>query len=303
MFSVWIKTGGVVLIIVIGYIMKKTGTLPESAAKVLAKVMMKVTLPCVFICNLNGLTISGDMTSALLFGFAIEFILVGAAVLLSLRKSADRVYIMQYCMPGFNISSFAMPVAQIFTSAFAVSSLVMININVALYFYLVTPVLVQIMARGEKKIDVKGVAKSFLDNTPAVVSVVMLLLCLLHISLPEALITAIRPMANANATVALLSIGLLFEFPKQLPKSNIIALSARLLLTVIAALLVWHGVIPFGEARDAMIIAMFAPLPSSAPAMALHFGYKGSEVAFGASATLIVSIITTSIVCALLFQM
>ena len=67
MFSVWIKTGGVVLIIVIGCIMKKTGTLPESAAKVLAKVMMKVTLPCVFICNLNGLTITGDMSAALLF--------------------------------------------------------------------------------------------------------------------------------------------------------------------------------------------------------------------------------------------
>ena len=33
MFSVWIKTGGVVLIIVIGYIMKKTGTLKEAKGR------------------------------------------------------------------------------------------------------------------------------------------------------------------------------------------------------------------------------------------------------------------------------
>ena len=301
MLSVFLKTGGVVLIIAIGYVMKKTGSLPESAAKVLTKIMVKITLPCLFICNLNGLTISGDMKAALLWGFGVEFILIVTVVLLSLRKPPDRVYIMQYCIPGFNISSFAVPVAQIFTSEYAVSSLVMININVAVYFYLITPVLVQIMARGEKNINVKNVLKRFLGNTPGVVSILMLVLCLLHISFPEALITAIRPMANANALVALLSIGLLFEFPDKLPKNNILALSARLLVTTGAALLAWYEIIPFGRVREAMIIAIFAPLPTSAPAMALNYGYKGSEVAFGASATLIVSIIATSIVCGLLF--
>ena len=140
MLSVWVKTGGVVLIIAIGYIMKKTGSLPESAAKILTKIMVKVTLPCVFICNLNGLTISKDMTAALLWGLGVE-----------------------------------------------------------------------------------------------------------------------------------------------------------------VALIAWFGLIPFGAVREAMIIAMFAPLPTSAPAMALNFGYKDSAVAFGASATLIVSIIMTSIVCAMLF--
>ena len=301
MFSVWIKTGGVVLIIAIGYIMKKTGSLPASAAKILTKIMVKITLPCVFICNLNGLTISGDMTAALLWGFGVQLVLIIVVVLLSLRKPPETVYVMQYCIPGFNISSFAMPVAQIFTTAYAVSSLVMININVALFFYLVTPVLVQIMAQGEKKVDWKSVGRSFLGNTPGVVSILMLLLCLLHISFPEEVITVIRPMANANPLVALLSIGLLFEFPKKLPKDNIKALAARLLVTTCAALLAWFGVIPFGEVRGAMIIAMFAPLPTSAPAMALNYGYKGSAVAFGASATLLVSIVLTSIVCALLF--
>ena len=301
MLSVIVKTGGVVLIIAIGYAMKKTGSLPESAAQVLTRVMVKVTLPCLFISNMNGLTISGDMTAALLWGFGVEFVLIVTVVLLSLRKPPDRVYIMQYCIPGFNISSFAVPVAQIFMPEYAVSSLVLININVALYFYLITPILVQVMARGEKNLNVKSVFRSFLGNTPGVVSILMLILCLLHISFPEALITAIRPMANANALVALLSIGLLFEFPKELPKNNIIALTARLLVTSGAALLAWSGVVPFGSVRNAMIIAMFAPLPTSAPAMALNYGYKGSEVAFGASATLIVSIIATSIVCGLLF--
>ncbi|MBQ6196709.1 MAG: hypothetical protein IJK47_04675 [Lachnospiraceae bacterium] len=301
MLSVWIKTGGVALIIVIGYIMKKTGALPESAAQILTKIMFRVTLPCVFICNLNGMSISRDFMSAFFWGFGVEVTLIIVVVLLSLHKPQKTVYVMQYCIPGFNISSFALPVAQIFLPEKEVSSLVLVNINVAIFFYVVTPVLVQIMAKGEKKVDLKSIGRNFLNNTPATVSVFMLLLCVLHISLPNEFITLIRPLANANTTVALLSIGLLFEFPKGLPKDNIKALTARLAVTISAALLAWLNIIPLGSVRNAMIIAMFAPLPTSAPAMALNYGFEGSEVAFGASATLIVSILSTAVLCAVLF--
>ena len=287
MLSVWIKTAGIVLVIVIGYIMKKSGAFPESTAKVLSRLSLTILLPFVYICNLNGIVINRELLSALLWGLGVDMVLTAAAVLLYRRKPKDTVFILHYCITGFNTTGFALPVLQLFASEYEVASL--------------TPVLMQIYASGEKHISVKSIVRSFRSNIAALTSLAMLLLCLLKIALPDVLITAFRPSANANAAVALLALGLLFEFPKKLPKDNITALAVRLLITVSAAAVAWSGIIPFGAIRNAMIIVMFAPLPSAGPAVALTQGFEGSEIAFGVSASLIISVVAMTVLCGMMF--
>lgn len=301
MQNVWIKTAGIILAIAIGYALKRTNSLPQSAARVLSKISINVLLPFVVIRNLNGLSISRDLWIALLWGFAVDLILVAAAFLLSRGKQLETKYIMIYCIPSFNISGFALPVIQSFASEYEVAALIMFNISITFFFYIVTPVLAQILTSEEKKPEIKIIVKGLLHNVPALASFGMLLLCLLKISLPEAVITAIRPLANANTAVALLALGLLFEFPKKLPKDNGIALLVRLAVTGGAALLAWLEILPFGTIRSAMIIALLAPIPGGSPAMALNLGYEGSRVAFGVSANLLISVVIMSVMCAVLF--
>ena len=301
MLSVWIKTAGIVLVIVIGYIMKKSGAFPESTAKILSRLSLTILLPFVYICNLNGIVINRELLSALLWGLGVDMVLTAAAVLLYRRKPKDTVFILHYCITGFNTTGFALPVLQLFASEYEVASLIMFNLPITFFFFIVTPVLMQIYASGEKHISVKSIVRSFRSNIAALTSLAMLLLCLLKIALPDVLITAFRPLANANAAVALLALGLLFEFPKKLPKDNITALAVRLLITVSAAAVAWSGIIPFGAIRNAMIIVMFAPLPSAGPAVALTQGFEGSEIAFGVSASLIISVVAMTVLCGMMF--
>ena len=301
MLSVWIKTSGIILAIAIGYILKRTNSLPTSAAKVLSKISINVLLPCVVICNLNGLSISKDLWIALLWGFAVDLVLVAAAFLLSIGKQRETKYIMMYCVPSFNISGFALPVIQSFATGYEMAALIMFNISITFFFYIVTPVLVQILTSGEKKPKVKNIAAGLLNNVPALVSFGMLLLCLLKVPLHEAVIMAIKPLANANTAVALLALGLLFEFPKKLPKDNLAALLTRLAITGGAVLLAWCNVLPFGTIRSAMIMGVLAPIPSGSPAMALNLGYEGGGVAFGVSANLLISVVVMTVMCAVLF--
>ena len=301
MLNVWIKTAGIILAIVIGYGLKKTGSFPQSAAKTLSRLSINVLLPFVVICNLNGLSISRDLWIALLWGFAVDLVLVAAAVFLCRKKGLETRYIMMYCIPSFNISGFALPVIQSFASEYEVAAVIMFNISITFFFYIVTPVLVQILTAGEKKTELKTVVRGLLHNIPALASFGMLALCLLHITLPEAVITAVKPLANANTAVALLALGLLFEFPEKLPKDNITALLVRLAITGSALLLAWFNVLPFGTIRSAMIIALLAPIPGGSPAMAMNMGYEGSQVAFGVSANLIISVVAMSLMCAILF--
>ena len=81
MLTVLIKTAGIMLIIMIGYLMKKTGTFPASTAKVLSKVAIRILLPFVYICNLNGKILSGELVGALLWGMGVNAVLITAAVI------------------------------------------------------------------------------------------------------------------------------------------------------------------------------------------------------------------------------
>lgn len=71
-----------------------------------------------------------------------------------------------------------------------------------------------ILASGEHKVSLKEIGKGFVSNVAAMTSLAMMLLCLLRISIPDVVITAIRPIANVNTAISLLALGLLFEFPK-----------------------------------------------------------------------------------------
>ena len=301
MLTVWIKTAGIMLIIVIGYLMKRTGAFPASTAKVLSKLAIRILLPFVYVCNLNGKILSGELLGALFWGMGVNAALITAAAVLSRKKPKETVFILQYCIPCFNTTGFALPVLQMFATDLEIASLVMFNLPITFSFFFITPLMIRLLSPGEHHGEMKAIGRDFLHNVAAMTSLGMMLLCALRISLPEVVITAIRPIANANAAISLLALGLLFEFPKKLPKTNIIALTVRLFITVGAALLVWFGVIPFGEIRSAMIIVLFAPIPSASPAMALTQGFEGSEIAFGVSTNLLWSMCAVAVLCTLLF--
>ena len=301
MLTVLIKTAGIMLIIMIGYLMKRTGAFPASTAKVLSKVAIRILLPFVYICNLNGKVLSGELVGALLWGMGVNAVLIAAAVILSRKKPKETVFILQYCIPCFNTTGFALPVLQMFATEHEIASLVMFNLPITFSFFFITPLMIGLLTAGEHKVSLKEIGKGFLSNVAAMTSLAMMLLCLLRISIPDVVITAIRPIANANAAISLLALGLLFEFPKQLPKINITALAVRLAITLSAALLVWFRVIPFGEIRSAMILVLFAPIPNASPSLALIQGFEGSEVAFGVSANLLYSMVAVTVLCTLLF--
>lgn len=301
MLTVLIKTAGIMLIIMIGYLMKRTGAFPASTAKVLSKLGIRILLPFVYICNLNGKALSGELLGALFWGMGVNAVLILAAAILSRKKPKETVFILQYCIPCFNTTGFALPVLQMFATEHEIAALVMFNLPITFSFFFITPLMISLLSPGEHKASMKGIGKELLHNIAAMTSLAMMLLCVLHITLPDVVITAIRPIANANAAISLLALGLLFEFPKRLPKINITALAVRLAITVGAALLVWFNVIPFGEIRSAMILVLFAPIPNASPSLALTQGFEGSEIAFGVSANLLYSMVAVTVLCTLLF--
>jgi len=300
MANIYLKTASMLFVIAVGFFIKKIKLVPASDARFLSKIIINVTLPCMIITNMNGMTISKDLIGALIAGFAVNLIMVLAAIWFTKNKSAEQRCIYLLSIPLYNISGFAVPMVQNFVSDRCVAAILLFNIGTAIFTYVIVPYLVGTMCYGKHEGGILNSFKNIAKNAPAMVNCCMLVLCLFGIRLPNDIISVIKPLSDANTALAMLSIGMLFSFEKGMLQS-LSVIFTRLACSTVMALIIFFLPIPLGEARNAMITVLFVPMVSCAPILALEQGYKGSGVAVANSAYLPISVFVTTILLGLLF--
>jgi len=298
--NIYIKTASMLLAIAMGFFIKQIKLIPAADARVVSKIVINLTLPCMIISNMNGMTISKDLLGALAAGFIINFVMVMIAIAVTKGKSAEQRCIYLLSVPLFNISGFAIPMVQNFVSDRCIAAILLFNIGTAIFTYVITPYLVGTMCFGKHEGGILNSFKNIAKNTPAMTNCCMLVLCLLGLKLPNTFITMIKPVSDANTALAMISIGILFSFEGDISRS-IGVIFTRLAAAAVIGLIIYFLPLPLGEARNAMIIVLFVPMVSCAPLLALEQGYKGSGVAVVNSAYLPISVFVTTLVLGLLF--
>ena len=288
------------LTIAIGYSLKRSGLLTKQDARVLSKVMINVTLPCVIIRNLNGTVIVPELLAAIAAGFLVNFFLVLAALWAARGRGAEERYVYLFSIPLFNISGYAVPVAQMFASEQEIAALLLFNLPTTVFTYVIVPAIAGTSARGNARAGLKQMGGSILKNIPAMVSLLMTVLCLLRVTIPRGAVELLSNLSAANTALAMLSIGLIFELPGGRFAKSMKAVLLRLICVSAAALCVWFAM-PMGDLKSVVFLALFAPLVSTGPALALEQGYTGDAVALVNSSYLPVSVVCMAVLSGLLF--
>lgn len=300
MSNIYIKTASMLLAIAMGFFIKKIKLISAADARILSKIIINLTLPCMIISNMNGMTISKDLLGALAAGFIVNFVMVMIAIAATKNRSAEQRCIYLLSIPLFNISGFAIPMVQNFVSSRCIAAILLFNIGTAIFTYVITPYLVGTMCFGKHEGGLLKSFKNIVKNTPAMTNCCMLILCLLGLKLPDLAVTMIKPISDANTALAMISIGMLFSFEGDIGR-NIGVIVTRLAAAAVLGLIIYFLPLPLGEARNAMIIVLFVPMVSCAPLLALEQGYKGSGVAVVNSAYLPVSVLVTTLLLGFLF--
>ena len=301
MYDVFLKTIQMLLMIGVGYFAKKKGLIPENGARLLSKIMINITLPCVIIGNLNGLSISRDLLMSIVWGVIANGSLLLLAVLICKKKERIDCYIWLYCLSIFNISGYAVPVAEAFATEREVAALLLFNLPTTIFNYVIIPRLAGSICKKEGPKSVKERIDSLKKNVPGTVILFMLILCLTGLKIPSEVVSLLSGLRNANSAIAMLSIGVLLEFPKTLHVEVLRVAAVRFTCILILGAIAHFGIIPLGDMKNVMTLVVFAPNPSGSPALALEQGYDGKDIALMVSFYLPISVICISILSGLLF--
>lgn len=269
MVNVLLRSLGFLFVILATFTLKKVGMFRKEDGQFLAKLMMNITMPCVLLSAGKNIELSPHLLIAFGLGICSNLILIACGLTLAALTRCDSktkgIYVINCA--GFNVGSFALPFVQYFFDSSVLSYLCMFDIGNAIMGLGINNTIGGAVAKTGEKPSVQGTIKNLFSNPPFSVYLIVIFFAILHISLPEGLLTVVSIAGNANAFVAMGMIGLLLEI--SMPKGDVgkilQVLLTRLIGQTIVSLLIWF-LLPLPEqVKMVLILCIVTPITSMAP--------------------------------------
>lgn len=257
-----------IAIIILGYSLRKIDFFHEGDFQVLSKIVLKITLPAAIVVNFSSMELSPSMLVISLIGFCCSGLYVVLAILMNLRNSKERQAFEIINLTAYNIGNFTLPFVQNFLGPVGVVVTSLFDTGNAVVCLGGAYSVASIVKGDNGGISLKNILKPLLSSVPFDTYLIMTALCLLHLHLPEPVVSFAGIISNANAFMAMLMIGVGFKLSGDREQMGAIV---RILLvrygTAAALALACYFLIPFPlEYRQTLAILTFAPIASAAPA-------------------------------------
>lgn len=261
------RAGCFVVIILLGFLLRKKNFFGPETFSVLSNIVMKITLPAALIASGSGRYIDVSMLSIAGIGFCygVFFILLGWLIRRKASKEQRAVYIMN--LSGCNIGLFALPFTQSFLGPMGVLTTSLFDLGNAFICNGGSFGIARAVKEGGKP-DLLRILKAPFSSIPFLTHCLMVILNLTHLTLPRPILSLAEIISGANAFLAMLMIGV--GLGAATTSSGNLSTVAKILAVRfgVAALVAvgFYLVLPFSlEIRQALVILAFSPLTSTAP--------------------------------------
>ena len=273
MLDVLIRAGSFVAIIFLGYILRRIGLFRKEDFKVLSNVVLKITLPAAIVVSFAGTQLTPSMLTMILCGFGVGAVYMLVGYLVNIRRSRGEQGFAVINLSGCNIGCFAMPFVQSFMGPAGVVATSLFDSGNAIVVLGGSYGVASTIKEGGG-LSLKRLFKSLLTSVPFLFYLVLTILKVLNVNIPTQVVDFVQPVANANAALAMLMIGVGFEVSADKAQLKTIAkmVALRYGFGAVFALL-FYFCLPFSlEIRSTLVLLALSPVGSSAPIFTAMLG-------------------------------
>lgn len=254
-------------IILLGYILRKKGFFQENDFHTLSKVVLKITLPAAIVSSFAGKEIDPSMLFISAIGLGGGVLLLLVVFLVGGKQDREQTAFDMVNTAGYNIGNFTLPFVQSFLGPIGVMTTSLFDVGNA-WICLGGAYGVADVIKGGDKFSIKRILKALTKSMAFDCYMIMILMNLLKIPMPSVVVSFADIIAGGNAFVAMLMIGVGFKLGGDMSqrKSIIRILCIRYSVSALLAAGCFFF-LPFDlEIRQTLVLLMFSPLPSAAPA-------------------------------------
>ena len=266
MQDILVKAACYISIIILGFVLRRTGFFGPETFGVLGKIVMKITLPCAIIASSAGKGIDMTMLTITLLGFGGGVLYMLLAALVHKGRGKDEQAFGILNTPGYNIGTFAMPFTQSFLGPMGVITTSLFDMGNA-FICLGGAYGIAAAVKEGKGFELMRILRGLLRSVPFMAHLTMVVLNLLQLTPPAPIVSFAGIVGNGNAFLAMLMIGVGFNLSGDKSQFGSIfhCLSVRYGLAAVLALC-FYFLLPFElEVRQALVILAFSPIGSAVP--------------------------------------
>lgn len=257
-----------------GYGCKRAGLFRVEDSDFIRSAILYITMPAVAVNGLAELTLQPSFLWCFLAGLAACAVLIAIGLLSSRRAPLGDRLAYLFSMSNFNIGNFAIPFLTGLVSDDGFVALCLFDIAVAISLYGVCCSLAEGLRGRKGGFSLKLLAAKLFTSPVTDAYLVMLALAALGLRLPGPVLRLAQVAANANAFLAMISIGILFEF--RFRREDLGAFVRFFLLRYGTAVALAAAVILLlplpADIRQAVCVLLMAPVGSVGPLLTRNTG-------------------------------
>ncbi|WP_307746284.1 AEC family transporter [uncultured Phascolarctobacterium sp.] len=296
MEQVLTKALAFVIIIAFGYLLKQRGFFKPDDYKLIAKIVLNITLPCAVITSFAAFKMEYTLFVLTLIGFLGNLLMIVWGFMLTRYQTNAAKIFYVFNLAGYNIGCFTLPFAQSFLGPFAVVATCMFDVGNSIMCTGGTYALASgLVHTGEKyePVTLRSVAAKLLSSVPFVVYVLMLVCALFEVHLPQPVYTLTGLIGSANTFLSMLMIGMMFEMTldlKKLKQVREVVLYRYVFGVALAWVCFYHAPLN-AEVKEVLALVFLAPSTAIAPIFIARMGGNVELAGFANSITIVISII------------
>jgi malate permease and related proteins len=286
----------IILIIALGYLLKKVNILEEKDGQVISKLIFKITLPALVLVTFDSVEI--DTTLILLPIIVLTYGVVTALLGLLIFKNEERELKGSFLMmnSGFNVGLFAFPLVFAIWGIDGLTYFSMFDVGTSFIVFGVSYILGSYFSKEGLRLKPIEIVKKLVKSIPLLTYIIASILNYSGIKLPTMFIELASTISGANIPLCLLLLGLYlnFKFEKKLIRPILKFLAFRYGVGLLVGFTLFF-LLPYDDMfRYTIVIGLLLPVAASAVTFAIEFKYSTESVrliATTSNITILVSIV------------
>ena len=282
-----------ILIISLGYILKRGNIIKEKDGEGLSRIIFNLTLPSIIIVTFSDITLESSLFLLIFIGF-LYGVLIGFFGLFVFRKKQRNIKGMLGMMvPGLNIGLFAYPLVEAIFGKEGITYFGMLDVGNAFIVFGLSYLIGSFYSKEDVKLDFKTVVTKMSKSIPIMTYIIVVIINLIGLTLPSVIVDVADIISGANMPLSLLLLGIYlnFSFEKSYVKLMLQYLGLRYGVGLLLGVLCFF-VFPFDEMfKYTVLLGFLLPTSMSVLPYSVEFEYNQKFVGTLSNLTIIISFI------------
>ncbi|CQR47912.1 Membrane transport protein [Paraliobacillus sp. PM-2] len=280
-----------ILIIGLGYVIKKTNILKETDGEVLARLIFNVTLPALIIVTFHDIVMEASLFLLVALGIIVGLILGIIGIIFFDKEQKSTKGMLAMMVPGYNIGLFAYPLVEGIWGEEGIKYFGMFDVGNAFIVFGLSYLIGSYYAGEQTKIGYKEIISKLSKSIPLVTYITVFSLNLLQVPLPTLFIDTASIIAQANMPLSLLLLGIYLHF--SIDKKYLYLISKFLFVRfgfgIVVGVLLFIF-LPMNEMfRYTIFVGLLLPTATSLLPYAVEFNYDKKFVGTVSNITMLLS--------------